>query len=323
MEPTGASLAWPRAPRPGSLPDAVLVPSLFAVVGLVTALDWFTGPAASPELFYAVLILGVVWVSGPRAGILSSAMAAVSELVVSRYGPEHVGLATQAWNSVTHLAFYITICVIVIAQRRLFAERERLATTDPLTGALNRRAFMEILETEMDRAHRYRRAGSLLFLDLDGLKTVNDDEGHHAGDAMIVSFVEAVNLVIRSTDRLARLGGDEFAVFCPETSPSQAVRVGERICAALDRVGPESAGPARVSIGVAGIDATVTRAATLLSLADDAMYQAKRSGGHGVRVAPGANDRDASPVLRLAVDADLTQSANVTALRPRLRVVRH
>ena len=294
----GAARSQFRAPRPGEVPDTVLLPLLFVLVGAVTALDWFTGDLASPEAFYGVLILCVVWMSGPRPGFMAAATASISEVVVSRYGPTPLSMAPLVWNAVTHFCFYVVLCVLVIGQRRLFAERERLVTTDPLTGALNRRAFTEMVDVEILRAQRYRRPASCLYLDVDGLKAVNDSLGHAAGDALLGDFVSVLGTVVRSTDRVARLGGDEFAVFCPETSVDQAVIVGERILAGLDAAsltaaadthGPtapsDAAPPLRASIGVVGVDLAVDGAATLLDRADEAMYSAKRSGGHAVRVA--------------------------------------
>ena len=275
-----------RAPRPGNLPEPVLLPMLFVLVGAVTALDWFTGEFASPEAFYGLLILCVVWVSGPRSGLLAAATASISEVVVSRYGPTPLAMAPLAWNAVTHFGFYVVLCVLVIGQRRLFAERERLVTTDPLTGALNRRAFQEIVEVEIIRARRYRRPASCLYLDVDGLKTVNDSLGHAAGDELLSRFVSVLGSVVRSTDRVARLGGDEFAVFCPETSVAQAIVVAERLLSGLDAASDptDARPPLRASIGVVGVEAGAAGASELLARADEAMYVAKRSGGHAVRV---------------------------------------
>lgn len=279
-----------KAPRPGNLPELALLPLLFVLVGAVTALDWFTGDLASPEAFYAVLILCVVWMSGPRSGLLAAATASISEVVVSRYGPSPLDMAPLIWNAVTHFGFYVVLCVLVTGQRRLFAERERLVTVDPLTGALNRRAFMEIVEVEIVRAQRYGRPASCLYLDVDGLKAVNDTLGHAAGDELLRDFVSVLDTVVRSTDRVARLGGDEFAVFCPETSVAQAIVVSERILAGLDAAS-QPAGRARpvlrASIGIVGVECGNEGPSALLARADEAMYLAKRSGGHTVRVSEG------------------------------------
>lgn len=162
----------------------------------------------------------------------------------------------------------------------------QLARTDSLTGCANRRDLLEELETERQRAERYAKAFSVLALDLDHFKTINDRYGHPGGDQALCHFVAIVEGSIRPSDFLGRMGGEEFAILLPETSVDAASTMAERIRVAVEAsVIPFSSDPARmtVSIGVAQwrLDGSDTIEA-LLARADAALYEAKRGGRNQV-----------------------------------------
>jgi diguanylate cyclase (GGDEF)-like protein len=157
-----------------------------------------------------------------------------------------------------------------------------LARTDTLTGLGNARGFRDRLHEELARFARYRQPLSLLLLDLDGLKAINDSHGHRAGDAALVQLGAEIGAECRSTDSAARWGGDEFAVLAPNTPEAAALALGQRIRA---RVASQHAvSGLAVSIGVATLCAPATGAAAddLVRTADRALYQAKRAGGNRV-----------------------------------------
>jgi diguanylate cyclase len=141
--------------------------------------------------------------------------------------------------------------------------------TDPLTGLRNRRSWQRACRTEETRHHRLGDHASIVMIDLDGLKQVNDREGHAAGDVMLCRAAGVVRGSSRQTDVVARLGGDEFAVLCPQTTASQARVYAERIRTELAAAGL-SAG-----IGAATLDRTATMVETEAA-ADAAMYVDKR-----------------------------------------------
>jgi diguanylate cyclase (GGDEF)-like protein len=168
-----------------------------------------------------------------------------------------------------------------------YADRlARLATTDPLTGLFNARAFHDRLRQELGRTARYREPLSLLILDLDGLKRVNDQFGHGAGDAALRSVAAAIRRGLREIDLGARIGGDEFAVLAPRTNEESAVVLAERLRALVaKRVDGQTDRGTTISIGVASLlPATDVRPTpgSLMAAADEALYRAKRAGGNGV-----------------------------------------
>jgi two-component system cell cycle response regulator len=170
------------------------------------------------------------------------------------------------------------------------SDKERyqwLAATDPLTGCLNRRALMEKLEDELDRMRRYELAVSVLMIDLDRFKEVNDTRGHLAGDRVLQQLGEMLRQEVRSVDVVARYGGEEFVITLPETSLPGAMVFAERIrerIAAHDFADSSEALKATVSIGVASISpGDAVDPDGVIALADEALYRAKHEGRNLVR----------------------------------------
>jgi diguanylate cyclase (GGDEF)-like protein len=148
-----------------------------------------------------------------------------------------------------------------------------------LSGLPNRRAFLETAERELARAHRYKRPLSLLLIDIDHFKGVNDRFGHAVGDQAISHMAKTLESVLRTADFAGRLGGEEFVILLPDTDAHGATELAERLRQTVRSQSITSHGlTLTVSIGVAasrGADDTV---ASVLAAADNALYQAKRGG---------------------------------------------
>ena len=172
---------------------------------------------------------------------------------------------------------------------RRIDELRRLSTTDPLTELANRRAFEQRLNAEWQRSRRDRTPLSLLLIDIDGLKRVNDEDGHAAGDVLLRAAARSIRATMRVTDCGARWGGDEFAMIAPNTRPRAAEHLGHRLMAHL--ADPAQTGhptAIAVSIGIATVDPLSTSELALerlLELADSALYRAKIDGRNRIRVA--------------------------------------
>jgi two-component system cell cycle response regulator len=166
---------------------------------------------------------------------------------------------------------------------------EALATTDPLTRVLNRRALLDRLTAEVDRARRYNSSLTLLLLDLDHFKQVNDTAGHLAGDSVLRQTGALLEEAIRKVDIVARYGGEEFVVMLPETVSEGGVvfaeRLRERIAARAFDVGSERTVHLTVSIGIATFPSPgVASTEDLFARADEALYRAKSGGRNQVQV---------------------------------------
>ena len=169
----------------------------------------------------------------------------------------------------------------ITEHERMTKELRRLSQTDPLTGAANRRVLMDLLREEFARTKRYRRPLSLLMLDLDRFKRVNDRYGHEAGDDVLKRFVEVSDQALRASDCLARMGGEEFAILLPETELEAAIGLAERLrrsVAALQFSANGAQFRVTVSIGVATSNVLDTAENQLLTRADKCLYAAKHAG---------------------------------------------
>jgi diguanylate cyclase (GGDEF)-like protein len=152
----------------------------------------------------------------------------------------------------------------------------REARTDFLTGLANRQEFERAMERELATAERHGRPLSLMLIDLDGLKAINDEHGHHTGDVAIRTLAELLRKEVRATDTCARLGGDEFALAMPGAELHQAEEVAARLRTALQTVSRGGLpGPIDVSFGLAGW-LPGTDFERLFKIADDRLYQDKR-----------------------------------------------
>lgn len=179
----------------------------------------------------------------------------------------------------------------ITARRAMERQLERLASTDPLTGANNRRQFMARAAEEWERSGRYDTPLSLLMIDIDRFKSINDTHGHAVGDAVLKAMVAEALAVLRTTDLLGRLGGEEFAILLPQTPPAAAAHTAERLRHALSRVAtPTDGGPLHftVSIGLAARAGESDSVEDCLKRADGALYRAKTEGRDRVMVDPDA-----------------------------------
>lgn len=259
------------ATRRGRVAHRSMHPALLAGIGAVTVCVWNDG--SNPALFGDALLYGWVLVIAfvslrTRAALMYLLLVASALAVVlaAHSGPE----VFSAW-----LVVVLGLGLPAVFSGLSFAAVERVALEDPLTGLFNRRAFLMLLDKELARDTREGSAVAVAMLDVNGLKAVNDQQGHAAGDVLLRRAAAAWQAALRREDVLARLGGDEFAVLLPGCgSPHEAVDV-------LDRMRASSG--VSVSVGVAlscgeHLDALVSRA-------DHAMYVAKRRGEHHVVVA--------------------------------------
>ena len=176
-----------------------------------------------------------------------------------------------AVHEVALISDFAAIAALALDNARIHGELERLATTDDLTGLANRRRFRAELEREVATATRYGSPLSLLLLDLDNFKMINDTYGHIAGDEALVDVARAIAAELRAPDFAARLGGDEFAVLLPQTTAADASALARRLERAIARARTPQA--MSVSIGMSTLGGG---GSSLLDDADRFLYEAKR-----------------------------------------------
>lgn len=227
--------------------------------------------------------------SGSRSGVYDAVespgpvsldpaqLTLLTQLARSRSGDAAAQLGQALLGSLGPQDAELYSLVEALAERaRAFDHQRRLAGRDELTGVANRRSFNEALRRETARARRTGRGLSLLMLDLDGLKHINDSHGHAAGDIAIQAVANACLASIRDTDQVARLGGDEFALLLPGAQGEEAATVGERVRRRLSEHPVVAGRPLEVSLGHARLGLGQEDEG-LLERADRALYRNKHA----------------------------------------------
>ena len=226
------------------------------------------GAAGGDEMYYLWVVLYAAYYVGRAATVFHVAFIAIAytvTLVAIDPGP----IATSRWLTTIGLATGTAVVVRLLSERveRLVAELRLAASTDPLTGLLNRRAFRERGMRELARARRTGEPFAALLIDIDHFKQINDREGHVAGDEALVALARELTGALREIDTLARVGGDEFAVLLPATGAEGAQAIAERL-ASITTVA--------ISVGTAVYGLDGHSAEELGRAADAALYAAKR-----------------------------------------------
>ncbi len=195
-----------------------------------------------------------------------------------------IGIAVFITRSIGRLYLQIEEKNARLAENNILLQA--LSTTDPLTELPNHRALLSTLKRELERAQRYDRPCSLLFLDLDHFKALNDGYGHTAGDTVLREFAGVLSTTIRNMDTAGRWGGEEFVVILPEATAEEALDIAERIRKAVSFSSFEISGGLHLtcSVGVACYPEHAADQDALLTAADQAMYGAKRLGRNQVRM---------------------------------------
>ncbi len=179
----------------------------------------------------------------------------------------------------------------ILEEENMRNELTRMASIDDLTGIWNRRKFLELAENEAERYVRYHRPYTLMMLDLDFFKTVNDRFGHLSGDTALRQFAGIVHGQIRGTDVFGRLGGEEFGIVLPETGIQEALVLGERICKALDStdIHITDGRSVRITASIGLVEACPSYGTLddVITAADTALYLAKERGRNCMEVATG------------------------------------
>jgi diguanylate cyclase (GGDEF)-like protein/PAS domain S-box-containing protein len=192
-----------------------------------------------------------------------------------------------SWDENNRAESFIGTFVDITRIKNLELELKGQARLDYLTGVDNRRSLNEKLNHEFNRSQRYKRSFSLLMIDVDNFKEINDTYGHNIGDDILVHLARQIKQIARDSDTTARYGGDEFIVILPEVGREQALMMAERI---RDEFGASSSEffkqngqKPTISVGVSTLDKNFSSSADLMKAADVALYQAKAAGRNNVK----------------------------------------
>jgi diguanylate cyclase (GGDEF)-like protein len=236
------------------------------------------------------LRVGVAKPDAPLVAILDKGIATISPSERGQIVNKHVAIRVETPLDYVLVAKIAAAVLAVIGMTWYWAYRVHrlnraltvLSQTDPLTKLANRTKLGCELPKELDRWRRYQRPVSVILLDIDHFKQVNDVHGHLMGDRVLVAIADVLRRLVRASDCVGRWGGEEFLVVCPETDLDQTAALAERIRAAISAASFPTGQPHSVSLGVACSRAEAETADSLLHRADLALYAAKGSGRNRV-----------------------------------------
>lgn len=212
------------------LPRPVVI--VFALMFCLAAglLDTMNGPDYSLVPLYLVPVTMTAWFVGRKTSYLFSCFSALVWLVAEMAGRSDYKLDFAIyWNDLMELLLFILTALIVSALRAALDREKEISRTDALTGLPNRRHYYELVTTEMHRNHRYGEPFTVIYLDIDNFKAVNDSKGHNEGDKVLRQVATTIVSAIRETDTAARLGGDEFALLLPTITKESALELATRV----------------------------------------------------------------------------------------------
>ena len=278
------------------------------VVGGIGAVDVWDPPAIRLGAVYVLPVLAAAGWGMRHAGVVTAVTAAVVDALASI--AQHLSdLKILVPMGLLRLGVYLA-CAAVMATMQRDRERLRnLATTDYATAVFNRRGLAERAAPLLDQCARIGTSVSLLYLDVNDFKTINDRYGHGVGDIVLQMVGQQLRLAVRGDDLVARVGGDEFAVLLADTDEAGAAAVAANIHSHLLDLAPPPPMPddfrLGVSIGHVSRDGMLPSLDQLLTQADEAMYRAKSQDAHGSRLTPVALEPSDA---RLGADGSLDRS---------------
>ncbi len=268
-----------------TLPGPVIMGAGVLGVVLIGILDYSTGYEISVSVLYLLPIMMVAWLRGRGPAAALSILSALVMLFADVFaGHVYSQVAVPIYNTVMGLWVFLLVGFSFAAIKKLMLREREHAQTDYLTGVANARSFYEQMQMEVARSARYGSPPiTVVYLDVDDFKHINDTLGHLAGDKLLQAAARTIKATLRSTDFIARLGGDEFAFFMPETNAEQAGIVIRKVQERLQQVMDDHGWPVTFSLGIVTCSDPACTMDNLIKAADELMYAAKKSGKNMAR----------------------------------------
>lgn len=268
-------------------------------VSLLGVADYLTGNEIVFSLFYLLPISLVTLAGNKTQGQFISFLSALTLLLAEiAAGQVYSHPIIYFWNTLIRTGLF-SLVSFLIQQLHQSQKEERLAArTDFVTGAVNARYFNELLQFEIDRIRRYPHPFTVVFIDIDNFKTVNDLFGHGVGDSVLRYISDELKAHLRKSDVVARVGGDEFALLLPSVRGPAAMTILAKVRSSLDEAMRQRNLTITFSMGVVTCVKPPYAAEQLINLADNLMYMVKNSTKNGIRfVTWGENDKEYEYVL--------------------------
>jgi diguanylate cyclase (GGDEF)-like protein len=274
-----------------ALPKWMIISGTLGIVFTLVAIDVVTEPFVSFVLFYGLAIGVCAWYASPRWAHIAGLIAASSWLEGISIAGQHPLLSL--WNALIRVGAVFLFLRLLATFRTSLDRATYLATHDPLTSALNVRAFRDRLATVQQQARLSASPLTLAYLDLDNFKAVNDRHGHSTGDTLLTRLVNTVQANLRPGDAIARLGGDEFVLMLPEVDTVTAASMCALLVAQAEHTLQANNWPVTLSMGVVTFLTIPDTIDDMLRVTDELMYTVKHAGKNSVRYATFATHQQA------------------------------
>ena len=254
------------------------------IIGLLGILDYATGNEITLSLFYLFPIVGVTWAVNRNTGLFMSFISGLTLLGAEiAAGQTYSHPVLSLLNTLVRTLFYVVVVYLVVELHKARKEEQLAARTDFVTGAINARYFNELLQMEISRIRRYPHPITLVYVDVDNFKLVNDLFGHKIGDDVLRCIATELKSQLRVTDTVARLGGDEFVMLLPSTRQPEARVVVSKVYSNLIEKMRQRNWPVTFSMGAVTCEFSPYSAEQLVNMADELMYEVKNSTKNDIR----------------------------------------
>ena len=262
------------------------------IIGLLGIFDYATGNELTLSLFYLVPIVLVTWAVDGKTGLFMSFISGLTLLGAEMAaGQTYSQPIFYLLNTLIRTLFYVVVVYLVAELQKSRREEQMAARTDFVTGAVNARYFNELLQMEISRIRRYPHPITLVYIDVDNFKLVNDLFGHKIGDDVLRCIATELKSQLRVTDTVARLGGDEFVMLLPSTRQSEARLVVSKVYTNLIEQMRQRNWPVTFSMGAVTCEFSPYSAEQLVNMADELMYEVKNSTKNDIRFRTWAGEK--------------------------------
>jgi diguanylate cyclase (GGDEF)-like protein len=260
----------------------VILVGLALLSGIATVHSFASLRLLEFSVLYLIPVSFFTWFAGGQWGMLV-AFGSTAWVLRMNLRSDDMFPTVAYWNALILLALYVGSVVILGELRTLYLREREISRMDSLTRLPNRRSFFEFAEIETSRARRYQHPLTLVYLDVDEFKSVNDRYGHVVGDEVLRRVATTAQSCLRRSDLAARMGGDEFAILLPETSQEAALPILQRMQAELRRTTEKDGRPVTFSLGAVTFRTPPEAVDDMIRIADQEMYQAKQEGKDRLR----------------------------------------
>ncbi|MCB1189047.1 MAG: GGDEF domain-containing protein [Leptospiraceae bacterium] len=250
---------------------------------LLGYIDLYTGYEFSFSIFYLIPITFTVLYADFRFSIVISIISAAFWLFADIYsGHKYQNTIYPVWNTFMRLGYFLLHSFFLSKFLILYKITKQNASIDLLTNAVNSRFFHELLNQELKKSQRNKRPFTLIYMDLDNFKSVNDTYGHLAGDSLLKLISSLIIKNVRTSDIFARLGGDEFALFLPETGFEESKQIIKRLKQIADMEFSKNNWNVSLSIGAVTFKTFNLSVEEMILQTDNLMYKVKKKGKNNI-----------------------------------------